>query len=153
VAGGELPAPDEARIARAARAAARFTVLRAPIALRRLRDWGQTPMAEAGDPPSALAGREVGVLSALAHPRSLRETVQALGGRVIAERSFGDHHLYRAGDLSGLAAQAPLWITSEKDAVKLDPAWCGGADVRVLALETSVAEPEEFLAWLETGLA
>jgi tetraacyldisaccharide-1-P 4'-kinase len=65
---------------------------------------------------------------------------------------FADHHRYRASDLSGLANEAPLWITSEKDAVKIDPAWCAGAEVRVLALETSVADPEKFLAWLELRL-
>jgi tetraacyldisaccharide 4'-kinase len=99
-----------------------------------------------------LAGREVGVLSALAHPRALRETVEALGARVVAARTFADHHRYRASDLSGLAAQAPLWITSEKDAVKLEAPWLAGADVRVLALETSLAEPEKFFAWLESLL-
>ena len=149
VVGGELPAPDEARIAQAAPAATRFRVLRAP---RGLGKWGQARIAHPTEPPSSLAGREVGVLSALAHPRALRETVEAIGARVIAERTFADHHLYRASDLSGLAAQAPLWVTSEKDAVKLDPAWCGSANVRVLALETSVAEPEKFLAWLDARL-
>jgi len=149
VTGGVLPATDESRIARAAPALARFSVLRAPIGLCDLALWGQTPK---GHSPNVLAGREVGVLSALAHPRALRDTAQSLGARVVAERTFADHHLYRASDLSGLAAQAPLWITTEKDAVKLDPAWCANADVRVLALATSVAEPEKFLAWLEARL-
>jgi tetraacyldisaccharide-1-P 4'-kinase len=65
---------------------------------------------------------------------------------------FGDHHLYRERDLRGLAAQAPLWITSDKDAVKIDPAWCAEAELRVLALDTAVAQPDEFLAWLEERL-
>ncbi|HEU4429037.1 MAG TPA: tetraacyldisaccharide 4'-kinase, partial [Myxococcota bacterium] len=149
VTSGELPWPDEARIGRAAPGAARFTVLRAPHGLSK---WGQARVAHPTEPPSALAGREVGVLSALALPRALRDTVEASGARVVAERTFADHHLYRASDLSGLAAQAPLWITSEKDAVKLDSTWLAGADVRVLALETSVADPEKFLAWFEARL-
>jgi tetraacyldisaccharide 4'-kinase len=94
----------------------------------------------------------VGVLSALAHPHALRATVEMLGARVVAERSFSDHHRYTAADLSGLAKQAPLWITTEKDAVKIEPAWCAGADLRVLALETVVEDPEKFLAWLEARL-
>jgi len=146
VTGGALPTADEARIARHAPQAARFVVTRMP---RELRALGAT---RAAAPPSALAGREVGVLSALANPRALRETVETLGARVVAERLFADHHPYRARDLSGLAAQAPLWVTSEKDAVKLDPSWCAGTDVRVLALETAVAEPEKFRAWLDARL-
>ena len=146
VTGGVLPERDELRIARASPQAARFSVVREPRELHAL-DARRAP-----EPPSALAGREVGVISALANPRALRETVESLGARVAAERVFADHHRYSAGDLSGLAPLAPIWITSEKDAVKIAPAWCAGADVRVLALETSVAEPDEFLAWLEARL-
>ena len=146
VTGGALPAQDEARISRAAPQAARFSVLRAPRELRAL-DASRAP-----EPPSALSGREVGVLSALARPRALRESVEALGARVVAERVFADHHAYTPRDVSGLAAQAALWVTSEKDAIKLASGWLAGADVRVLALDTSVAEAEKFLAWLEARL-
>jgi tetraacyldisaccharide 4'-kinase len=149
VTGGELPADDETRVARAAPRAERFAVRRTARELRVL-GAGSASVAKAS--PSALAGRDVGVLSALAQPRALRETVESLGARVVAERTFADHHLYRASDLSGLAVEAALWITSEKDAVKLDPAWCAGSDVRVLALETAVVDPEKFIAWLETRL-
>jgi tetraacyldisaccharide 4'-kinase len=147
--GGAMPAHDETLIAHAAPQAARFAVTRPP---RELRAIGTRSPRAAPAPPSALAGREVGVLSALAHPRALRATVESLGARVIAERSFPDHHRYRARDLSGLARQAPLWVTSEKDAVKIEPAWCAGADVRVLGLDTAVVDPEKFLAWLDARL-
>jgi tetraacyldisaccharide 4'-kinase len=70
----------------------------------------------------------------IARPASFRRTLEALGARVIAERSFPDHHPFRAGDLRGLGASAPLWITTEKDAVKLDPAWCAGLSLRVLGI-------------------
>ncbi|HEY8123029.1 MAG TPA: tetraacyldisaccharide 4'-kinase [Myxococcota bacterium] len=147
VTGGALPAGDEARIAWAAPRAAHFAVTRSP---RELRPLGAT--GGAAEAATALAGRELGVLSALAHPRALRRTLESLGARVVAERVFADHHRYRAHDLSGIAAQAPLWVTSEKDALKLDPAWCAGADVRVLALATAAAEPEQFLTWIEARL-
>jgi tetraacyldisaccharide 4'-kinase len=146
VTGGALPAEDEARIARAAPGAARFSVLRVPSALRRLDGRG------APEPPSTLAGREVGALSALAHPRALRETLVALGARVVAERIFADHHRYAPRDLRCLARDAPLWVTTEKDAIKLVPELAAGADVRVLSLATSVAEPEEFVTWLVSRL-
>ncbi|MEN8161004.1 MAG: tetraacyldisaccharide 4'-kinase, partial [Myxococcota bacterium] len=65
---------------------------------------------------------------------------------------FPDHHRYRCEDLAGLAAEAPLWITTEKDAGKLLPAWLGDAAMRVLALATEFPEGERFLDWLEERL-
>jgi tetraacyldisaccharide 4'-kinase len=138
---------DEARIERAAPQAARFHVAFAPSALRSL----TSPRAPS-ELPAWLAGREVGVLSALAHPRALRESVEALGARVVAERGFADHHLYAPRDVAGIARAAPLWITSEKDAVKLDAAWLHGAEVRVLAQATELEAPAAFLAWLEARI-
>jgi tetraacyldisaccharide 4'-kinase len=147
--GGALSDHDEALIANAAPGAARFAATRTPREIRVL--GTRSPRSEPA-PASALAGYEVGVLSALANPRALRATVESLGARVVAERSFADHHRYSAADLVGIGKQAPLWITTEKDAVKLEPSWCARADVRVLALETALEKPEEFLAWLEARL-
>jgi tetraacyldisaccharide 4'-kinase len=131
-------------------AAARFIVRRVPRALRRLRDPAAGARATDSllrepdpldEPPAALAGREVGLLSGLARPASFRRTVEALGARVVAERCFPDHHPYAARDLAGLAAAAPLWITTEKDAVKIEPEWVGGAELRVLAIDIEGVEP------------
>ena len=47
-------------------------------------------------------------------------TVEELGARVTAERRFRDHHRYRESDLAGLSEQAGLWVTTEKDAVKIE---------------------------------
>ncbi len=145
LADGALPAPDEARIARAAPGARRFRVARTPL---RLEPLGAPARAEA---PEALAGREVGLLAAIARPDLLRATLAGLGARVVAARTFADHHAYRARDLGGLAGAA-LWITTEKDALKLEPAWAAGVDLRVLVQRTEVAPAEPFLAWLEARL-
>jgi len=81
-------------------------------------------------------------------PAALRATLESLGARIAAERCFPDHHRYRPQDLRGLSTQAPLWITTEKDAVKLSPAWLADADLRVLSLHTCLPKAERFLAWL-----
>ena len=104
------------------------------------------------EPPDQLAGARVGLLAALAQPASLRRTLAGLGASVIAERCFRDHHRYRRGDLAGLERQAELWITTEKDAVKLQPSWLGGARVAVLAIELEVEEAQAWLDWLEARL-
>jgi tetraacyldisaccharide-1-P 4'-kinase len=71
---------------------------------------------------------------------------------LVAERTFRDHHRYRARDLAGLARQAAFWVTTEKDAVKLLPSWVGSARVAVLVIELEVEEPEAWLDWVEARL-
>ena len=71
---------------------------------------------------------------------------------MVAERRFPDHHAYRAGDLRDLSREAPLWITTEKDAVKILPEWVGAAELRVLAIDLAVRESERLLDWLDVRL-
>ena len=142
---GPLPEADEARLARAAPRAARFALSRRPA-------WTRPLAGGAREPAAKLAGRGVGVLSGIARPAALRETLESLGAHVVAERAFPDHHRYRAADLAGLANEAPLWITTEKDAGKILPSWTGAAEVRVLELSTEFPDGEAFLDWLEQRL-
>ena len=129
---GPLPAEDDAlrRRARARRAA-----LRAPPRAARRCGASARPGRRPPRRPPPSPGGEVGLLWASRAPRPSAGPLEALGARVVAERSFPDHHRYRAADLAGLAALAPLWLTTEKDAVKLAPAWLGGTDLRVLSIE------------------
>jgi tetraacyldisaccharide 4'-kinase len=143
---GPLPPEDEALAAARAPAAFRFEARRRPAGLWPLGGGG------AGEPAESLAGRRVGLLSGIANPATLRHSVEALGARVVAERAFGDHHRYRARDLAGLSVDASLWVTTEKDALKILPRWAGEADLRVLRIELEVADPERLLAWLESRL-
>jgi hypothetical protein len=43
-------------------------------------------------------------------------------------------------------------VTTEKDALKISPAWAGPAEVRVLSIQLAVDRPGAFLDWLETRL-
>jgi tetraacyldisaccharide 4'-kinase len=139
---GPLPDRDARRLGRHAPHAPRFAARRRPVSVRPLRGGAVRP-------PAWLAGRAVGLLSGLARPAGLRRTVEALGAQVVAERRFADHHRYRPRDLRGLTG---LWLTTEKDAVKILPSWCEGVDLHVLAVELEMAEGEAFLAWLEERL-
>jgi tetraacyldisaccharide 4'-kinase len=142
---GPLPAADAAFIERFALGTHRFEARRAPVALRPLRGGASVS-------PASLKGAEVGLLAALADPACFRRSLESLGARVVAERTFRDHHRYRERDLRGIAAAAPLWVTTEKDAVKILPPWVGRADVRVLQIEPEVAEPDRFLDWIDSRL-
>ena len=87
--------------------------------------------------------------------RSRRARFADLGPSGCAGRRRTDvprSHRFRPGDLAGLDAQAPYWITTEKDAVKLVPAWAGRARVDVLAIELAVEAPDAFLDWIESRL-
>ena len=70
----------------------------------------------------------------------------------MAERHFPDHHRYRERDLRGLAEVAPLWLTTEKDALKILPTWCGSADIQVLEISLEIEEPAALVEWLEAKL-
>ena len=93
--------------------------------LRRLDDGATLP-------PEALAGRDVGLVCALAQPEAFRRTVEGLDARVTALHAYPDHDPYDAerlqalhallGDTPAPAPDAPAavrWLTTAKDAVKL----------------------------------
>ena len=142
---GPLCEEDEALLAAHAPRARRFEVER-PVGGTRPLEGGKL------EPPSDLVGKEVALLSGIARPASFRETLEGIGARVIAERSFPDHHAYRKRDFKDLSDQAPLWLTTEKDAGKILPRWVQGAELRVVALKTEVEEGEAFLDWIEDRL-
>jgi len=142
---GPLPPDDDALLRSLAPQARIFPasrVLRGPI-----------PLASA-KPLSlpALKGADVGILAGLANPAAFRSSVEQLGARIIAERLFPDHHPYCASDLRGLSGEAPLWLTTEKDAVKLDPAWDPEALLHILELDLSLPDPDGFISWIEEKL-
>ncbi len=142
---GSLAAEDAARLDRHAAAGFRFTAARVPVHVRGLAGGESLP-------PQHLAGRDVGLIAAVANPAGLRRTLQSIGVRVVAQRLFRDHHLYCAGDLQGLAEHAPIWITTEKDAVKILPSWLAGQDLRVLRIAVEIQDPDVLLNWVETRL-
>jgi tetraacyldisaccharide 4'-kinase len=142
---GPLPETDAVLLKRVAPRARQFRARRRPTGLRALAGGATVS-------PGVLAGTRVGLLAGLAHPDSFRRSLESLGAEVVAERCFRDHHRYRPADLRGLRRQQPIWITTEKDAVKILPSWVGAADVRVLAIDLEVEEPERLLEWLESKL-
>lgn len=142
---GPVSERDRKLLVERAPGALRFSARRRAVALRPLRGG-------AAEVPQSLAGREVGLLAGLASPAPFRRTLESLGARVVAERALPDHHRYGARDLEGLAREAPLWITTEKDAVKILPSWARGVDLRVLSIDLDVDRPAELLDWLEGRL-
>jgi hypothetical protein len=76
------------------------------------------------DPPAAAAllGRPVVAFAGIGRPEKFFATLRAIGAVLVGERSFPDHHPFRAGELEALAAQAraehAILVTTEKDMVR-----------------------------------
>jgi len=142
---GPLRAGEEKLLRDAAPHAPRFSAVRV---LERIVPLDGAPALSL----AALRGAKVGLLSALANPASFRRSVEELGAVVVAERRFRDHHVYQRRDLLGLGREAPLWLTTEKDAVKLTPAWDEEALLHVVGLTLQVGDAEKLLSWIEEHL-
>jgi tetraacyldisaccharide 4'-kinase len=148
---GPLPREDSDVLDARAIRPYRFRILRHPSRLRSIdRDMGKD--ATRDESPGALAGVRIGMLAAIGQPDAFQRTLEALGATVIARRIFRDHHRYRARDLRDLERDAALWVTSEKDAVKILPAWARRVDLRVLTIELQVDDGDAFVDWVEKKL-
>ena len=103
----------------------------------------------------AVAGRPLACLCGIARPDAFRATVVELGVEVVRLFAFGDHHPFTAGDLrmvgeAAAAAGATGLICTEKDAVKIDPAW-SSLPIWVVRLELEVIAGGELLWQRVTG--
>lgn len=102
--------------------------------------------------PESLDGTRVGMLAGIARPNSLRASLESLGAEVVAERIFPDHHDYSAPDCQGLTRSVDLWVTTEKDGLKILPTWIEGVPLFVLKIEAEFEEEEAVLGRVEAHL-
>lgn len=117
-------------------------------ALRMLRDTDPVPAR--GDGLFAVAGIE--------RPERFFDDLRAAGHRVLGTRVFRDHHVFTATDLAAIvdaarAAGAVAVVTTEKDAVRLEPLTTPGLPLASVALHTRIEPAEAFTTWLLARLA
>jgi tetraacyldisaccharide 4'-kinase len=91
-------------------------------------------------------GRVV-AFAGIARPQRFFNALRSLGYEVARELTFPDHHWYRAGDIAFIQAaardaNAPLILTTEKDAVRCD------LECAVLPMTVEVEPAAEFEQWL-----
>lgn len=76
---------------------------------------------------AALRDRAVLGFAGIGRPAKFFASLRDTGARVVAERVFADHHPYEERELADLAAlaarEAAMLVTTEKDAMRLTPAW------------------------------
>ena len=75
-------------------------------------------------PLEYLKGKKVASISAIANPASFNGFLSELGGNIVEEVHFADHHRYRQQEMidfinKAKAAGAELIMTTEKDAVRM----------------------------------
>lgn len=125
------PAPLRKALGARAPAAAILEGRTAPVAFRDLATGKTLPV-------DYMRGRRVAAMCGLAAPENFAQLLDEEGVHVAGRFFFPDHHVYGAGDVPLVRARAhaiEAVVTTEKDAVKLDPAWLGG-EPPVLSLVT-----------------
>lgn len=90
--------------------------------------------------PGFLRGRTVGLFCGIGNPASFERTVNDLGAGVAACVRFSDHHQYGEKDAAAVAAEAGRrrirdWVTTEKDAQRIDPRGWAGRDIDLYVLQ------------------
>ncbi len=143
---GPLSEADEDTLRALAPDAGHFAARRVMKSVRTLWDGEEASAA-------SLAGAKVGLLAGLANPENFRRSVEQLGALITAERYFPDHHPYEQKDLAGLETQAPLWLTTEKDAVKIRPEWDVARCLRVVEMDLELSDANAFLDALQNQLS
>ncbi|MGH7549376.1 MAG: tetraacyldisaccharide 4'-kinase [Gemmatimonadota bacterium] len=110
------------------------------------RDLGTTELAawkDGRDVPWE-PGNEVVALAGVAKPDSVARFASDAGLPVTRVAAFPDHHRYREADIRALLLEHPgaSFVVTEKDAVKIDPAWFGDRPAGVLRRRLEPADPE-----------
>ncbi|MGH7076077.1 MAG: tetraacyldisaccharide 4'-kinase [Stellaceae bacterium] len=89
------------------------------------------------------AGREVIAFAGIGRPEKFFATLADAGAKIVGRHAFSDHHRYRDAELHRLrdaaAAQGAVLVTTEKDRVRLPPAW----QAAIASLEVRVAWHDE----------
>ena len=110
--------------------------------------------------PEAIEGRNVLAFCGIAIPETMFEQLERLGPARLDTKPYPDHFAFDSAEIEGLCRLArekgvDYIVTSEKDAMKIDPRWISEpGDVFFLEAEIEVEGGEEPLfEWLETTLA
>lgn len=111
---------------------------------------------EPGPGARSLAGQRVIAFAGIGVPEKFFATLEELGARVIAARSFADHHVYKVREIERLQARAraerAVLVTTEKDLVRLPPT-TGGPQPRAVPVELVFRDERSVGTFLARSLA
>ncbi|MBS1816563.1 MAG: tetraacyldisaccharide 4'-kinase [Acidobacteria bacterium] len=97
-------------------------------------------------------------VAAVAKPERFFADLRSDGFNVVGTKAFRDHHWFSVAELAGLAdaarrAGASAIVTTEKDAVRLEPLDLSAFPFLAVPLETTIEPTAVFDEWLRTRLA
>ena len=122
-----------------------------PLLARAVLRLHQSELDEISPGRERLSGRRVLAFAGIGRPEKFFATLEDLGAEVVETRSFPDHHPYRAQEIESLRARAAeldaLPVTTEKDAVRIEPDLRAGLEVLAVAVEWR--DPEALQTLLE----
>ena len=92
---------------------------------------------------SALSGKRVAAICGIAVPESFEDYLKALGGTIVYHECYVDHHRYRESEIEsfckkGLEHGADMFVTTEKDAVRIPKVETGGRPFMFLRVEIRI---------------
>jgi tetraacyldisaccharide 4'-kinase len=102
-------------------------------------------------PPEELAGREVVLMSGIAHPDRFRRTAEEVGWRVRDHFTFPDHHVPNVRELERIVSDAggAEIVVTEKDWVKLPDRFRLSGRISSLSISMVIEREDEFLRVLD----
>jgi tetraacyldisaccharide 4'-kinase len=122
---------------------------------RALEGFGKPILHATLEPEGEAPAGPLLAFAGIGRPQKFFDTLKSLGGDVVDGAAFPDHHAYAEADLKNLLAHASAHgarlITTEKDHVRLPPAW--RAQVLSLPVAARFAEPATLDALLRAAVA
>jgi tetraacyldisaccharide 4'-kinase len=125
------------------------TAVQHPTAFRvkTMYDLGLTTRGLQEGPPSSEVPQRVVAFAGIARPERFFDALRSVGYEVARALTFPDHHWYTARDIAAIQAaareaNAPLIVTTEKDAVRCD------LECAVLPMTVEIEPAAEFEQWL-----
>jgi len=97
-----------------------------------------------------LRGKKIFAFAGIGRPEKFLASLQEAGAVLAGTRWFADHHPYRVGEIAALreAAKDAELVTTEKDLVRIAPAYRGG--IAVLAVRAIFDDPSALAALLDS---
>ncbi|MDF9827560.1 tetraacyldisaccharide 4'-kinase [Ereboglobus sp. PH5-10] len=101
--------------------------------------------ADEKQPLDFLKGKRVGTFSGIAVPESFEKFVRDLGGSIVFTRRFLDHYRFKKSDFESIFKEAiekkvEFIVTTEKDAVRIDPGMPCPVPIYYLRLEIEILQ-------------
>jgi tetraacyldisaccharide 4'-kinase len=97
------------------------------------------------------------LVTGIARPERFQSDIAAAGWEIAGTMTFSDHHVYTVRDLERIAkavkaTRCPIALTTEKDAVRLEPLPLGDLPIAAISLSTTIDPEEEFRSWILSRL-